>query len=278
MESFLQNAERILPDVRGLIVDLDGVVHVGKSAVEGLEVFLSFVEERGVELIYVTNNSTKTPADLKRRLETFGVSTEEERILTSALATARYLEREFPGGTVVYPIGEHGLVDALETSGFQVGEDDPKAVVVGLDRAITYEKIRVGASAVRAGARFVACNVDSGAPNEEGINPGAGAMVAAVEAVCRVPPVVIGKPEPAIFDQAVTRLSLPKEKCAVIGDRLEVDIQCAGRAGLRSIFVLSGMDGQDLLAGSPYQPDMVFRDVRELSHRWSQILLENKQS
>lgn len=272
MESFERNAQQILPNIRGLIVDLDGVVHVGKSAVDGLEAFLDFAERWGIELVYVTNNSTKTPQDLKQRLESFGVLAREERILTSALATARYLEDHFSSGAVMYPIGERGLIEALESSGFQVGEDHPQAVVVGLDRDITYEKIRLGASAVLAGAQFVACNVDSGAPYEKGINPGAGAMVAAVEAVCRISPIVIGKPEPAIFEQALERLSLDKEACAVIGDRLEVDIHCARRTGLKSIFVLSGMDSLELLADSPHRPDMVFRDVKELSDRWDRIL------
>jgi 4-nitrophenyl phosphatase len=272
METFQRTAQQILPNIRALIVDLDGVVHVGKTAVDGLEAFLAFAEKRGIELVYVTNNSTKTPQDLRRRLETFGVFAREERILTSALATARYLEKHYSRGAVMYPIGEQGLIEALESSGFQVGDDHPRAVVVGLDRDITYEKIRVGASAVLAGAQFVACNVDSGAPYENGINPGAGAMVAAVEAVCQISPTVIGKPEPAIFEQAVERFSLEKEACAVIGDRLDVDIQCARRAGLKSIFVLSGMDSFELLADSPHRPDMVFQDVKELSDRWDRIL------
>jgi 4-nitrophenyl phosphatase len=272
MGSFTENAERLLPAVRGLIVDLDGVIHVGATPIDGLQTFLSFVERRGIEVIYVTNNSTKTPVDLAHRLRTFGVEVDSEKILTSALATARYLAARFPNGGGVLPIGEQGLVDALVANGFTVDGDEPVAVVVGLDREINYEKIRRGANAVLAGAAFLACNVDSGAPSETGINPGAGAMVAAVEVVCGAAPLVVGKPEPAIFNQAVERMGLPKTACAVVGDRLEVDIQCARRVGLMSVFVLSGMDSAELLDRSPHQPDMVFEDVRHLSEAWEAIL------
>jgi 4-nitrophenyl phosphatase len=272
METYNENAMRLLPGVRGLIVDLDGVVHVGAEPIGGLQTFLSFIGRQAIEVVFVTNNSTKTPQALAHRLETFGLQTDPERILTSALATARYLAERFPNGGGVLPIGEQGLVDALEASGFKVGSDEPLAVVVGLDREINYEKIRRGASAVLAGAAFVACNVDSGAPSEMGINPGAGAMVAAVQAVCGTGPVVVGKPEPGIFEQAVVRLGLPKDACAVVGDRLDVDIQAAHRAGLSSIFVLSGMDGAELLEESPHQPDMVFDDIGQLSGAWEAIL------
>lgn len=265
------NEAGILKKIRGLVVDLDGVLHVGPEPVESLPAFLSFLGRRAMPVVYVTNNSTLTPESLYGRLSGFGIQADSSHIITSATATARYLSSEFPHGSRVLVIGEEGLCQAVKDMGFKIGNDAPQAVAVGLDRQINYQKISQAASAVLAGASFIACNIDSGAPIVGGIAPGAGAMVAAIQAVVQVAPVVIGKPEATMFFEAAKRMRLKPDECAVIGDRLDIDIVCAERAGMTGILVLSGMTKLDMLQDSPHIPDLVYADIGEMVSHWEKM-------
>jgi 4-nitrophenyl phosphatase len=267
-----KNEVDILRKIRGLILDMDGVLHVGPRPIEGLQIFMDFVNRQSIELMYVTNNSTMTPEALCERLSGFGVQVDVSRMITSATATVGYLAEVFPEGGNVFLVGEEGLRQAVKDAGFEASDQRPVAVVVGLDRQIDYQKISVAATAILAGARFVACNVDSGAPKPGGIAPGAGSMVAAIQAVVQTPPVEIGKPEPRMFHEAVQRMGLSPEECVAIGDRLDIDIACAHLAGLPSILVLSGMTGPEMIEGSQYPPDLVYADIVEMVDRWDDVL------
>ncbi|HEY46071.1 MAG: hypothetical protein AMJ88_14255 [Anaerolineae bacterium SM23_ 63] len=269
MPKFLnENEAEILRKIRGLILDLDGVLHIGPRPIEGLQTFMDFAFRRSLKLIYVTNNSTLTPEALCERLSGFGIQASETQIITSATATARYLTEVFPDGGEVFLVGEEGLHQAVNGAGFEISDKKPLAVVVGLDRHIDYQKISTAATAILNGARFVACNVDSGAPKQGGIAPGAGSMVAAIQAVVQIPPVEIGKPEPRMFHEAVQRLGLDPEECAAIGDRLDIDIASAHLADLPSILVLSGMTDPEMIEGSLYPPDLIYEDIVEMVNRW----------
>jgi 4-nitrophenyl phosphatase len=262
----------ILRHVRGLVLDLDGVLHVGPEPVDRLPEFMDFIQRRAIQITYVTNNSTLSSEELSERLSVFGIKVDPDQILNSAIATAKYLAQALPAGGQVLVVGEKGLVQAVEEAGFEVGDDHPQAVAVGLDRQITYEKIAKAASAVSAGARFVACNVDSGAPKPDGIAPGAGAMVAAIQAVTNETPLIIGKPEPTMFLEAAAQMGLEPQECAAVGDRLDVDIVCAKRAGMIGVLVLSGMTTFDLLQDSTISPDLVFNDIVDMVEKWDLVL------
>jgi 4-nitrophenyl phosphatase len=262
----------ILRHVRGLVLDLDGVLHVGPEPVDRLPEFMDFIQRRAIQITYVTNNSTLSSEELSERLSVFGIKVDPDQILNSAIATAKYLAQALPAGGQVLVVGEKGLVQAVEEAGFEVGDDHPQAVAVGLDRQITYEKIAKAASAVSAGARFVACNVDSGAPKPDGIAPGAGAMVAAIQAVTNETPLIIGKPEPTMFLEAAAQMGLAPQECAAVGDRLDVDIVCAKRAGMIGVLVLSGMTTLDLLQDSTISPDLVFNDIVDMVEKWDLVL------
>ena len=229
---------------------------------------MDFTLRRSLKLIYVTNNSTMTPEALCERLSGFGIQANDAQIITSATATARYLTEVFPDGGDIFLVGEEGLHQAVRSAGFEISGKNPMAVVVGLDRRIDYQKISTAATAILNGARFVACNVDSGAPKQGGIAPGAGSMVAAIQAVVQIPPVEVGKPEPRMFHEAVRRLGLDHDECAAIGDRLDIDIASAHLAGLPSILVLSGMTGPEMVEGSLYPPDLIYEDIVEMVERW----------
>jgi 4-nitrophenyl phosphatase len=267
-----KNEVDILRKVRGLILDMDGVLHVGPHPVEGLQTFMDFVRRRSIELMYVTNNSTMTPEALCERLSGFGIQADVSQMITSATATAGYLTDIFPNGGTVFLIGEEGLYQAVKEAGFEIRDKMPMAVVVGMDRKFDYQKISTAATAVLAGARFIACNVDSGAPKPGGIAPGAGSMVAAIQAVVQIPPVEIGKPEPRMFYEAIQRMGLEPEECVAIGDRLDIDIASAQLAGLPSILVLSGMTRLEMIEGSQYPPDLVYTDIVEMVDCWDDAL------
>ncbi len=267
-----QTGREILLRTRGLVVDIDGVLHVGLQPAPGLKRFLSFIEDRSIRLIYATNNSTLPPEALQDQLSSLGIPARSDQIITSATATATYLRKAFAPGETIMVVGEEGLTRAVEEAGFRLGNRGPAAVVVGLDRRIDYGKIQAAASALLAGIPFVACNLDAGAPSKDGIAPGAGAIVAAIQAVAQRPPIAIGKPEPAIFLEAVERMGLKPEESAAVGDHLEVDIVCARRAGLTGILVLTGMTSPEMLHSTPYPPDLVFSNVGELAARWEASL------
>jgi len=167
----------------------------------------------------------------------------------------------------VYAIGEEGLRAALGER-YTIAEEGADFVVVGMDTGLTYEKLRVATLLIRGGARFIATNPDKTLPTEEGLVPGNGASLAALEAATGVAPFVVGKPEPASFDLALARMGVGKEGTAVIGDRLETDILGGRRAGLSTILVLSGATSRQELENSTIKPDLVFENVRQLYESW----------
>jgi len=254
--------------IKSLIIDLDGVLYRGNEPIEGAREFMAFLQREGVPFLLLTNNSTRTPGRYVEKLAKMGIVVGERDVLTSAQATALYLERIAPPGARVYAIGEEGLRAALGEK-YILTEEGADFVIVGMDSKLTYDKLRVATLLIRGGAGFIATNPDRTLPTEEGIIPGNGAILAALEAATGVAPFVVGKPEPAIFDLALARMGVGKEGAAVIGDRLETDILGGRRAGLMTILVLSGVTSRQELENSPVKPDLVFEDVRQLYEVWS---------
>lgn len=253
-----------LPPIQNLIIDMDGVLYRGHRPLPGAKEFLHHLEERETAYILVTNNATRTPEQYAAELKEMGIEVSPQRILTSALATADYLGNLLPQGARLYLIGEGGLYSALAAQGFTFGERDIEAVVVGMDRQLTYEKLKAATIAIRQGAQFVGTNPDKSFPAEEAIVPGAGAILAAIEAATGVQPTVIGKPEPILFQMALQRMGATEKETAVIGDRLETDILGGQRCGLTTILVLTGISQQQDLEASDIKPDYVFPDLIHL--------------
>jgi len=254
--------------INSLIIDLDGVLYRGDEAIVGAKEFIALLQREGVPFLLLTNNSTRTPGQYVTKLAKMGIAIEESDVLTSAQATALYLGRIARPGARVYAIGEEGLRAALGER-YTIAEEGADFVVVGMDTGLTYEKLRVAALLIRGGARFIATNPDKTLPTEEGLVPGNGAVLAALEAATGVAPFVVGKPEPAVFDLALARMGVGKEGAAVIGDRLETDILGGRRAGLITILVLSGATSRQELENSTIKPDLVFKNVRQLYEVWS---------
>ena len=257
-----------LRDVRNLIIDMDGVLYRGDTPLPGLTDFFDFMREKGIRFTLATNNSSRTPAEYVVKLAGMGVTVNQTDVLTSGVATAEYLASIAPPGTRVYVIGAESLAETMRQRGFVVSDQDAAFVVVGMDTQVTYDKLRRATLLIRAGARFIGTNPDKTFPSEEGIVPGNGAILAAIETATGVAPLTIGKPEPTLFEMALKRMSADPAHTAVIGDRLETDILGGINAGLLTILVLSGVTTREDLAKSDVQPDLVFEDIGQMVGVW----------
>lgn len=256
-----------LADVHALIIDLDGVLWVGETPLPGLHEFFRLLEERRLPYILASNNATTTPAAIHAKLQRMGVEVSPSRILTSADATAAYLQQRLGAGSAVLVVGENGLRTSLAAAGFLLKDQahGVAAVVVGLDRGATYASLTEAAFAIRQGALFIGTNPDLTFPTERGPAPGAGALLALLQGATGANPVIIGKPEAFLFRHALQRLGTNAEATVAIGDRLETDILGGQRAGLRTLLVLTGVTSELALAESPIRPTWVFAGLPEIT-------------
>lgn len=262
-----------LNEIEALVIDMDGVLWRGDEALPGLAGFFDLLHRHPLPYILATNNASQTPAQYVQKLANFGVTVSPEHILTSSLATAAYLQHEFKAGASVYVVGQAGLREAMREAGFSLLDNagQPADVVVaGIDFTLTYEKLKYASLLIRRGARFVGSNGDLTLPSEEGFLPGAGAILAAIQAATGVTPVTIGKPERLMFDIAVEKMGSRPERTAMLGDRLETDILGGQRAGLKTILVTTGVDNEDSMAAKGIYPDVVFSGIDELTRVWQQ--------
>ena len=269
-----------------LLVDLDGVVYRGADPVPGVAAVLTDRAGRGDDVVYVTNNSMWYRAEYVARLADMGAPVDPDRIVSSPRATALYLREHLPDVRRVLALGAGGLERELRDAGFEVvtaahaatlvGRDGveawdaanaPDAVVVGLDPQLTYLRLAVAADCIRAGAHFIATNRDPIYPTERGLRPGAGSIVAAVEATTGVTPVSIGKPEPYLLEEAAHAVGREPAEAVMIGDGLATDIAAARAVGARSVLMLTGVTTRaevDELAADE-RPTAVAADAAELA-------------
>lgn len=256
---------RSIHEARYYIIDMDGVLWHGDTAVPGLVEFFDTLKRREVKFVLATNNASKTPAQFKQKLAGMGVEVEEEQILTSAIAAALYLSERKPGGRV-FCIGEDGLRDVLSLAGFTHCTEGADFVVVGMDRGLTWEKLALATLNVRAGARLIGTNRDATFPTERGLVHGNGAIVAALETATDTRAEIIGKPEPTMYVQAIERLNADPRLTLALGDRLETDILGAVRTGIASAFFLSGVSSMEQLAQCDYRPDFIYENLQAFTH------------
>jgi 4-nitrophenyl phosphatase len=258
-----------LTDIKHLIIDMDGVLYRGNQPLPRLGEFFEFLRGRPIPFRLATNNSSRTPGQFVDRLAGMGVEVVPDEILTSGQATARVLAREYPPGTRMHVFGMPGLRDAIEDAGFVLADKDVEVVVASIDRDVTYEKLKRATLLIRGGARFVATNLDPTFPSEEGLVPGTGSMIAALEAASGVKPMAIGKPEPTMFQLAMAHMGARPETTATIGDRLDTDILGGQRAGLITICVLSGLSSR--AEAEAFGPDFIFEDIAHLLAVWQEM-------
>ncbi len=266
-----------LRDIRALIIDLDGVVWRGALPLPGVADFFNFLTENGIRFLLATNNAARPTSEILSRLETMQAPVRANQVLTSAEATAVWLDHRLPAGASVLVIGENGLYDALAATHLKAVNPDETpiagetvaAVAVGLDRSFTYAKLRRATDEIRGGAQFIATNADATFPSEQGLVPGAGSLIAAVQTATSTLPTIIGKPYRPMFDAALETLGALPEQTAMLGDRLDTDIEGGQKAGLATILVLTGVTSQAEAAESPIRADFTFANLIELRETWA---------
>jgi 4-nitrophenyl phosphatase len=247
---------------------MDGVLYRGDQPVRGLCEFIAFLRERRISFILATNNSTRTPEEYADKLAHMGVQVSPSEILASGQAVARYLAREYPRGTRVHVFGMPSLKKAITEEGFVLADEDVPLVVASMDRAITYEKLKRATLLIRGGARFISTNLDPTNPSDEGLIPGTGSMIVALEAASGTKSTPIGKPEPIMYELAMEQMGARPETTAAIGDRADTDILGGKRAGLLTVCVLSG--SSDRAEAEAFGSDLIVDDIAHLLEIWKQ--------
>jgi 4-nitrophenyl phosphatase len=251
-----------LSNIKAVIADMDGVLWRGDAPLPGLLEFFALLRARNLPFALATNNSAKSPADYVSKLQGLGVfHVREEQILTSGTASVSYLQANYPPGIPVYVLGGDGLRKILSEAGYAVSDNGVRVVIVGLAPQLTYDHLKKAVLLIGAGADFIGTNPDSNIPTPEGLAPGAGSIIAAVQTATDCEPVIIGKPHPPIFQAALRFLGTPPAETLMIGDRLTTDIEGAQRVGLRTALVLTGVSTREELAASAIQPDRVYEDL-----------------
>lgn len=232
-------------NAKGLILDMDGVLWADSHALIDLPATFSRFRELNLAVTLATNNGTRTIDQYVEKLAGFGVTVEPWQIITSALAVAEMVASRFPAGTPIFAIGGEGVMQSLKAKGFELlpveAAERAEAVVFGIDRAITFNKMVEATLLVRAGKPFYATNPDKTFPTPRGQIPGAGAWLSVITIASETQPQIAGKPQPAMLQIALDRLGTPKEQTYVVGDRLETDIAGGQSLGCPTALVLTGI-------------------------------------
>ena len=267
-----------MSDIQIWVFDLDGVIWRGDSAIEGAAACVAALQKRGCRAMFASNNSTRAPQFFSEKLAKMNIHAAPADIVTSTTVTVAHLRGRFADGGRVFVVGEAGLRAQLESVGFEVVPETESedasviAVVAGLAREFTYADLARAQHYILAGATFIATNRDATFPVENGVLPGAGAVIAAIETASGQVPLTMGKPEPEMLKQIVRASGLAPDQVAMVGDRLDTDIACAHRAGIGSVWVATGVVTRETAeaATGEEKPDVLLDDLAELIE-----LLEN---
>lgn len=269
MQSIQANKVAELRALKGLIIDMDGVLWQGDLPMPGLHEFFDVLRQRQIKFVLATNNNTQTPEGFVQKARKLGVEVSPEQVVTASIATVHYLRLHYPAGSRIYVVGEAALKGLISEAGFTLADTDVAAVVATMDRQLTYEMLKRATLLIRAGADFIGPNPDTAYPTPEGLVPGGGAIVAAIAASSGRQPLIMGKPESWIFRISMERMQLGVEDVASLGDRFETDIAGGQRLGMKTILVLSGVTTAAELDSSPIPPTWVFPGIRELARALS---------
>ncbi|MEG1633173.1 MAG: HAD-IIA family hydrolase [Oscillospiraceae bacterium] len=247
------------------LLDMDGTLYLGDDVFPGAVDFIGTLESTGREYIYLTNNSSRAGTDYVNRLLRLGFPCEPKNVFTSGMATALYLNENFPGAAV-YPVGTKAFMRELTSYGVRLAEEDCDVVCVGFDTELVYEKLNKAVHFIRRGAAFIAANPDWVCPMPaDEVLPDCGSICALLTASTGVKPIFIGKPNRSMVDIISHNTGVPNELICCVGDRLYTDIAVAVNAGAASVLVMSGETTEAILRDSPTKPDYVLRDVAELA-------------
>jgi NagD protein len=250
-------------EIHSWLMDMDGVLVHEEHAIPGADRFIGRLRELERPFLVLTNNSIYTPRDLSARLALSGLDVPEEAIWTSALATARFLENQRPGGTA-FVIGEAGLTTALHDSGYTLNERAPDYVVLGETRTYSFERISQAIRLIARGARFIATNPDATGPTPDGPLPATGSVAALVSRATGVEPYFVGKPNPLMMRSALNAIEAHSETTAMVGDRMDTDVVSGLEAGMHTVLVLTGSTTREEAERFPYRPSRIVESIADL--------------
>ena len=248
---------------KAFICDMDGVIYHGRTLLQGAAEFVNWLQRKRKQFIFLTNNSSRSPKQLREKMAGLGLRVAEDHFMTSAIATASFLSGQCPKGSA-YVIGDAGLIGALDEVGFSLDDARPDYVVVGETRSYNYEKIEKAIRLVLGGAKLIGTNYDLTGPTEHGIAPACRALVAPIELATGRKAYYIGKPNPLIMRASLKRLEARREETAIIGDRMDTDIVAGIEAEMDTVLVLTGITRREDLVMFPYKPGHVLNHVGEI--------------
>lgn len=253
----------VMNAAKSYLLDMDGVLVRGSEPIPGAQQFIERLIAAEAKFAILTNNPMRTPRDLQHRLANMGLQVPAERLFTSAMATAQFLNKQMPGGSA-YVIGESGLTQALHDVGYVLTDHKPDYVVLGETTNYNFEFISMAVRMVAAGARFIATNPDPSGPSEKGLVPACGAMAALIESATGIKPYFIGKPNPLMMRSALRFLGAHSEETVMVGDRMDTDVVAGVESGLEAILVLSGVTTESEVTLFPYRPTRIVPSVAEI--------------
>lgn len=245
------------------LIDMDGVLVRGRTVIPEAPGFIARLKEREARYLVLTNNPLFTPGDLAHRLNVIGLDIPVQNIFTSAMATAKFLQRQKEHGTA-FVIGESGLTSAIHEAGYIITDHHPDYVVLGETQTYNFEMVTKAIRLVAAGARFVATNPDPSGPAEGGLVPACGAMAALIEKATGRAPFFVGKPNPFMMRSALNYLGVHSENAVMIGDNMDTDIMAGVQAGLETILVLTGITQRERVNYFPCQPTTIVESVGDI--------------
>lgn len=256
-----------MDNIRGLIIDMDGVLWKDSEPIGDLPAIFDKIHDCGLKMILATNNATRTVDEYHKKLRNFGVELDDWQIINTSQAVGNYLQEKYPQGANVYVLGQPSLKDTLRDYGMRIINEDDKladVVVAALDFTINYEKLSHASLLIQSGSFFIGTNPDVTLPTPAGLIPGAGTIIGSLEIASGKKAKIIGKPEPGLYEIALRRLQTNPDETLAIGDRLETDILGAQKAGIHSALVLSGASTLENVRDFEPKPDLIARDLSEL--------------
>jgi 4-nitrophenyl phosphatase len=251
-----------MKEYKGYLIDLDGTMYKGTERIEAASDFVKRLRQKNIPYLFVTNNSSRTPAQVAEKLRGFDIPAEEDLVFTTSMATANYIYDRKKDASI-YLIGEEGIRTALEEKGFQFAGEHAEYVVVGIDRDLTYEKLAVACLAVRNGAVFLSTNADVALPTERGFMPGNGSITAVITVSTKTKPIFIGKPESIIVEQALRVLGTNKNETLMVGDNYDTDIMAGMNAGMDTVLVHTGVTTREMLSSYDSKPTYTINSLDE---------------
>jgi 4-nitrophenyl phosphatase len=265
--------------IRAFFLDLDGTLYNGNVKIDGASQWIQFLRDKNYPFLFLTNNSSRTPEMVARHLNELGIEAHPDEVYNSAQATAQYVKDQVVSGARVYCVGEIGMQTALREIDVKFAERDVQFVVQGIDRALTYDKLKLAVQLILSGATFVMTNPDLLLPWNEQLVPGAGSIGAMLQAATGKQPVVIGKPSAIIMEYAKRRLeqlkgtTLSFSEICMVGDNLRTDIAAAAAVGCCSALTLTGLlkpgEEAEYVAKSAAKPDFIFANLYELKEAFA---------